>query len=156
MLWVSEKEKTVQFKWPIYAENAVELNGELILSDSAAGKLRQAMGIQDYIIEQGVSGNWTYRKYASGYADLWWRGTVTPTSYTTFGSAAYTNTISLSMPFGVTGNVVITGSASDLHTICNTDWSYASKTLSFRMTRGASMTLGAQTVSLRVTGKWKA
>ena len=152
---VAEKGKTVQFKWPIYAENTVELNGELILSDSAAGKLRQAMGIQDYIIEQGVSGNWTYRKYASGYADLWWRGTVTPTSYTTFGSAAYTNTISLSMPFGVTGNVVITGSASDLHTICNTDWSYASKTLSFRMARGASMTPTNETVSLRVTGKWK-
>lgn len=153
---VAEKGKTVQFKWPIYAENTVELNGELILSDSAAGKLRQAMGIQDYIIEQGVSGNWTYYKYASGYADLWWRGTVTPTSYTTFGSAAYTNTISLSMPFGVTGNVVITGSASDLHTICNTDWSYASKTLSFRMARGASMTPTNETVSLRVTGKWKA
>lgn len=75
---VAEKGKTVQFKWPIYAENTVELNGELILSDSAAGKLRQAMGIQDYIIEQGVSGNWTYYKYASGYADLWWRGILNP------------------------------------------------------------------------------
>lgn len=153
---VAEKEKTVQFKWPIYAENAVELNGELILSDSAAGKLRQLMGIQDYIIEQGVSGNWTYYKYASGYADLWWRGTVTPTSYTAVGSMVYTNIISLSMPFGVTGNVVVTGSVQNLHMICNTDWSYVGKTVSFRMLRAASMTLGAQTVSLRVTGKWKA
>lgn len=110
--------------------------------------------VLDHIIEQGTSGNWTYWKYASGYADLWWRGTVTPTSYTTFGSAAYTNTISLSMPFGVTGNVVITGSASDLHTICNTDWSYASKTLSFRLVRGAPMTPTDEIVSLRVTGKW--
>ena len=123
---------------------------------AALAELLAALGVMDYIVEQGTSGNWTYRKYASGYADLWWRGTVTPTSYTTFGSAAYTNTISLSMPFGVTGNVVITGSATDLHTICNTDWSYASKTLSFRMARGASMTPTNETVSLRVTGKWKA
>lgn len=153
---VSEKEKTVQFKWPIFAEKDVELNGELILSDSASGKLRQLMGIQDYIIEQGVSGNWTYYKYASGYADLWWRGTVTPTSYTAVGSMVYTNIISLSMPFGVTGNVVVTGSVQNLHMICNTDWSYVGETVSFRMLRAASMTLGAQTVSLRVTGKWKA
>lgn len=118
-------------------------------------ELRQALGIKDYIIEQGISGNWTYQKYASGYADLWWRGTVKPTSYTTVGSMVYTNIISLSMPFGVTGNVVVTGSVQNLHMICNTDWSYAGKTVSFRMLRAASMTLGNQTVSLRVVGKWK-
>lgn len=118
-------------------------------------ELRQALGIKDYIIEQGISGNWTYQKYASGYADLWWRGTVTPTSYTAVGSMVYTNIISLSMPFGVTGNVVVTGSVQNLHMICNTDWSYSGKTVSFRMLRAASMTLGNQTVSLRVVGKWK-
>lgn len=118
-------------------------------------ELLAALGIKDYIIEQGISGNWTYQKYASGYADLWWRGTVKPTSYTTVGSMVYTNIISLSMPFGVTGNVVVTGSVQNLHMICNTDWSYAGKTVSFRMLRAASMTLGNQTVSLRVVGKWK-
>lgn len=118
-------------------------------------ELLAALGVKDYIIEQGISGNWTYQKYASGYADLWWRGTVTPTSYTAVGSMVYTNIISLSMPFGVTGNVVVTGSVQNLHMICNTDWSYAGKTVSFRMLRAASMTLGNQTVSLRVVGKWK-
>lgn len=110
---------------------------------------------KDYIIEQGISGNWTYQKYASGYADLWWRGTVKTTSYTAVGSMVYTNIISLSMPFGVTGNVVVTGSGDNLHMICNTDWSYSGKTVSFRMLRAASMTIGNQTVSLRVVGKWK-
>lgn len=118
-------------------------------------ELLAALGVKDYIIEQGISGNWTYQKYASGYADLWWRGTVTPTSYTAVGSMVYTNIISLSMPFGVTGNVVVTGSAQNLHMICNTDWSYSGKTVSFRMLRAASMTLGNQTVSLRVVGKWQ-
>ena len=118
-------------------------------------ELRQALGIKDYIIEQGISGNWTYQKYASGYADLWWRGTVTPTSYTAAGSMVYTNIIRLSMPFGVTGNVVVTGTGDNLHILANVDWSYANKTVSFRLLRAASMTLGAQVVALRVMGKWK-
>lgn len=118
-------------------------------------ELLAALGVKDYIIEQGISGNWTYQKYASGYADLWWRGTVRPTSYTNVGSMVYTNIISLSMPFGVTGNVVITGTGDNLHILTNVDWSYANKTVSFRMLRAASMTIGNQTVSLRVAGKWK-
>lgn len=166
-----DKANAIQVGLDAYFDRDVQIDGALTLGDGLStplpvesggtgattlDELRQALGIQDYIIEQGASGNWTYQKYASGYADLWWRGTVKPTSYTTFGSSAYTNTISLSMPFGVTGNVVITGSASDLHTICNTDWSYASKTLSFRMARGASMTPTNETVALRVVGKWQA
>ena len=67
----------------------------------------------------------------------------------------YTNIISLSIPFGVTGNVVVTGTGDNLHIITNVDWSYANKTVSFRMLRGASVTLGEQIVALRVVGKWK-
>lgn len=118
-------------------------------------ELLAALGVKDYIVEQGTSGNWTYHKYASGYADLWWRGTVTPTSYTTVGSMVYTNVIRLSMPFGVTGNVAVTGTGDNLHILTNVDWSYANKTVSFRLLRAASMTLGEQVIALRVVGKWK-
>lgn len=118
-------------------------------------ELLAALGVKDYIVEQGTSGNWTYQKYASGYADLWWRGTVTPTSYTAVGSMVYTNIIRLSMPFGVTGNVVVTGTGDNLHILTNVDWSYANKTVSFRLLRAASMTIGNQIVALRVVGKWK-
>lgn len=118
-------------------------------------ELLAALGVKDYIVEQGTSGNWTYRKYASGYGDLWWRGTVTPTSYTAVGSMVYTNIIRLSMPFGVTGNVAVTGTGDNLHILTNVDWSYANKTVSFRLLRAASMTLGEQVVALRVVGKWK-
>ena len=165
-----DKANAIQVGLDAYFDRNVQIDGTLTLGDGLSAPLpvegggtgvatldalRQALGIKDYIIEQGISGNWTYQKYASGYADLWWRGTVKPTSYTAVGSMVYTNTISLSMPFGVTGNVVVTGSAHNLHMICNTDWSYAGKTVSFRMLRAASMTLGNQTVSLRVVGKWK-
>lgn len=165
-----DKANALQVGLDAYFDRDVQIDGVLTLGDGLSAplpvksggtgvatldELRKALGIKDYIIEQGISGNWTYQKYASGYADLWWRGTVKPTSYTTVGSMVYTNIISLSMPFGVTGNVVVTGSVQNLHMICNTDWSYAGKTVSFRMLRAASMTLGNQTVSLRVVGKWK-
>ena len=165
-----DKANALQVGLDAYFDRNVQIDGTLTLGDGLSAPLpvesggtgvatldalRQALGIKDYIIEQGISGNWTYQKYASGYADLWWRGTVKPTSYTAVGSMFTTNTISLSMPFGVTGNVVVTGSGENLHMICNTDWSYAGKTVSFRMLRAASMTLGNQTVSLRVVGKWK-
>ena len=165
-----DKANALQVGLDAYFDRDVQIDGTLTLGDGLSAPLpvesggtgvatldalRQALGVKDYIIEQGISGNWTYQKYASGYADLWWRGTVKPTSYTAVGSMFTTNTISLSMPFGVTGNVVVTGSGENLHMICNTDWSYAGKTVSFRMLRAASMTLGNQTVSLRVVGKWK-
>lgn len=166
-----DKANAIQVGLDAYFDRDVQIDGTLTLGDGLSAplpvesggtgvatldELRKALGIKDYIIEQGISGNWTYQKYASGYADLWWRGTVKPTSYTAVGSMVYTNIISLSMPFGVTGNVVVTGSVQNLHMICNTDWSYAGKTVSFRMLRAASMTLGNQTVSLRVVGKWQA
>ena len=165
-----DKANAIQVGLDAYFDRNVQIDGTLTLGEGLSAplpvksggtgvatldELRKALGIKDYIIEQGISGNWTYQKYASGYADLWWRGTVKPTSYTTVGSMVYTNIISLSMPFGVTGNVVVTGSGHNLHMICNTDWSYSGKTVSFRMLRAASMTLGNQTVSLRVVGKWK-
>ena len=165
-----DKANAIQVGLDAYFGRNVQIDGTLTLGDGLSAPLpvesggtgvatldalRQALGIKDYIIEQGISGNWTYQKYASGYADLWWRGTVKPTSYTTVGSMVATNVISLSMPFGVTGNVVVTGSCNNLHMICNADWSYSGKTVSFRMLRAASMTLGNQTVLLRVVGKWK-
>ena len=165
-----DKANALQVGLDAYFDRDVQIDGTLTLGDGLSAplpvesggtgvatldELRQALGIKDYIIEQGISGNWTYQKYASGYADLWWRGDVTPTSYTAVGSMVVTNVISLSMPFGVTGNVVVTGSCNNLHMICNADWSYSGKTVSFRMLRAASMTIGNQTVLLRVVGKWK-
>lgn len=109
----------------------------------------------DIVISHGTTGNWRFTKWASGDAELWYYGTVTPTSASTIGSGIYTNIISLTAPFGVTGNVCITGTAQNLYFISNTDWSYAKKTISFRLQRQASMKLGALEVMLYVSGKWK-
>lgn len=49
--------------------------------------------IADYVVEQGTSGIWTYRKWASGIAECWGIGTITMTHYNTFGGfyGYYTN-----------------------------------------------------------------
>lgn len=159
-----DKDDTFQVGLPASFDEPVELGKGLAqplpaefggTGVATLAELLAALGVKDYIVEQGTSGNWTYHKYASGYADLWWRGTVTPTSYTAVGSMVYTNVIRLSMPFGVTGNVAVTGTGDNLHIITNVDWSYANKTVSFRLLRAASMTLGEQVVALRVVGKWR-
>lgn len=109
----------------------------------------------DIVISHGTTGNWRFTKWASGDAELWYYGTVKPTSTSTIGNGIYTNIISLKAPFGVTGNVCITGTAQNLYFISNTDWSYTNKTISFRLQRQASMSLGALEVMLYVSGKWK-
>ncbi len=166
-----DKANALQVGLDAYFDRDVQIDGTLTLGDglfaplpvesggtgvATLDELRQALGIKDYIIEQGISGNWTYQKYASGYADLWWRGDVTPTSYTTEGSMVYTNIFKLTMPFGVgvTGKVVVTGSGDNLHIVCNTGWNFADKTVHFRLLRAKALKLGPQTVCLRVTGKW--
>lgn len=109
----------------------------------------------DIVISHGTTGNWRFTKWASGDAELWYYGDVTPTSTSTIGNGVYTNIIYITAPFGVTGNVCITGTAQNLYFISNTDWSYANKTISFRLQRQKAMALGATTVMLYVSGKWK-
>ena len=40
------------------------------------GGLRADLGINDYVVEQGTSDGWTYRKWASGVAECWGEVTV--------------------------------------------------------------------------------
>ena len=151
-----DKANALQVGLKAYFDEDVEVSGELTSNTLKATSILQISGrsVMDFVVEQGTSGGWTYQKYASGYADLWWRGDVTVTSYTAEGAMVYTNILSLTMPFGVTGNVVVTGTCQNLHIVCNTSWSFADKTVSFRLLRVAAIKLGPQTVSLRVTGKW--
>ena len=143
------KKTYVSGQTAITADNLNAIQDELIRVGGAG-----TLPVADYIIEQGTSNGWTYRKYASGYADLWWRGDVTPTSYTNEGSMMYTDRFSVTMPFGVTGNVVVTGTSDNLHIVSNPGWNFANKTVSFRLQRAKALTLAPQTVHLRVTGKW--
>lgn len=45
------------------------------------------LDIDDYVVEQGTSGIWTYRKWNSGIAECWGYWTTTSTFPNTFGGA---------------------------------------------------------------------
>ena len=50
-------------------------------------KLSKVDTIADYIVEQGTSGIWTYRKWNSGVAECWGYWTTTSTFLNAYGNA---------------------------------------------------------------------
>lgn len=56
----------------------VDASGTPAYGMTSPAKFLEALGINDYIVEQGTSGNWTYRKWNSGIAECW--GTHNPSS----------------------------------------------------------------------------
>ena len=63
-------------------------------------ELRADLGINDYIVEQGTSGIWTYRKWNSGIAECWGVASFTPSSPNTEGSLYY-KYVSTNFPSGL-------------------------------------------------------
>lgn len=63
---------------------------------------REESGI-DYIVEQGTSGNWAYRKWDSGIAECWWSGNYgSVTLSIPLGTDIVSATIQLAFPFTFT------------------------------------------------------
>lgn len=67
---IAEKEKTVQFKWPVDLNGDLTIVGNLKLNGVSIQDILSKLGT-DYIAEQGTTGVWTWRKWASGIAELW-------------------------------------------------------------------------------------
>lgn len=67
---IAEKEKTVQFKWPVDLNGDLTIVGDLKLNGISIQDILSKLGA-DYIIEQGTTGAWTWRKWASGVAEMW-------------------------------------------------------------------------------------
>ena len=114
----------------------------------------------DYVIEQGASGIWTYRKWNSGIAECW--GTYTGTvSYATATSASggYRATIS-SIPFPFTFTASPRATATH-----NGDSTYYYGTVSnistwdsgcaLTLDRGNSVSNVQVSVTISVQGRWK-
>ena len=79
------------------------INGEMAFGTEAdAAVARSNLGIADYIVEQGTSGIWTYKKYSSGVIECWttthW-ATPTLTMSAISSSGTYkSNTVSMPFP----------------------------------------------------------
>lgn len=114
--------------------------------------------ISDYVVEQGESGIWTYRKWNSGVAECWttWQGTVA--RYNTGGPSPatsmytktwdlpfafkekYTKTATVQVGSGIA--IVVSGGLNDTLDTVALHWA-------------SNVTSGTSTVNLMIKGTWK-
>lgn len=67
---IAEKEKTVQCKWPVDLNGDMTIVGDLKLNGISIRDILSKLGV-DYIVEQGLTGKWMWRKWVSGVAEMW-------------------------------------------------------------------------------------
>lgn len=67
---IAEKEKTVQFKWPVDLNGDMTIIGDLKLNGISIQDILSKLGV-NYIVEQGTTGKWTWRKWSNGTAEMW-------------------------------------------------------------------------------------
>ena len=121
----------------------------------------QATKMTDFIIEQGTSGIWTYRKWNSGISECWGRYTWSITTWTAWGSWYYSNASSaVNYPTNLfieapslTTNGRINGLDCALY--CRSGTDAATNTATFAFFRPSGGTTGTGQLSLYAIGKWK-
>ena len=129
------------------------------LANNVATLITWKTNITDYVIEEGTSGIWKYRKWNSGVSECWAIYGTTVSSYATAWSGASAFTTSVTFPTGLfvaTPNVntdficdsVLAISCGGLHTITKTGTSL------YGISIGAS---GSQSCvwNIQVKGRWK-
>lgn len=76
-----DKANALQVGLKAYFDEDVEVSGELTSNTLKATSILQIAGssVMDFVVEQGTSGSWTYRKWSSGTAECWAKITQTVT-----------------------------------------------------------------------------
>lgn len=72
----------------------------------------------DYVVETGVSGGWTYKKWKGGTYELFGTFTVTPSESTLNSSLYRTNNMTIAVPFKIS-SAYVTGTAVGYYWITN-------------------------------------
>ena len=84
------------------AEKIAVLDGDGTVCYRTLAELRADLGYGDYVLEQGTSGIWTYRKWASGMAECWLESELTLTGSTpvaNMNGSAYLSYVDVDLPF---------------------------------------------------------
>lgn len=119
----------------------------------------------DYVIEQGTSGIWTYRKWASGIAECWGVQTGLTANLTTqWGSSGlYYNSgdgKAPDFPFAFAAKPAVTvsvenGSGVSLIAMTNGSGGSTTKAPAVQLCRAGSASSVAYTLHWHVVGRWK-
>lgn len=108
----------------------------------------------DFVIESGEIDGWRYRKWSSGYCELWTKKNIRPSESIEDGNICYSDIVQIDLPFFVSDGVV-TGSAHYLHMISNAEVWENGLIVGFRLTRGKQIILDMDIpVQLHINGSW--
>ncbi len=110
-------EKRLDVAWDAHFEKGLQVSGATDLGETppkvavldnaglvyyrTPAELRADLGYGDYVLEQGTSGIWTYRKWASGVAECWGEVTVNTAITEKLGTMAFTVTPYFAWPSGL-------------------------------------------------------
>ena len=139
------------FNVPVEIDGDLTVNGNLI----AGG---------DYILEQGISGSWTYRKWNSGIYECWARLAVAATVNTVWGNLYVSGALSatnISFPITFTAvpmlTVNLSGSGAGGFLLASGSGSTSTtKTGIYEIARGnASSTSSNYAINYHAIGRWK-
>ena len=120
------------------------------------------LGIADYIVEEGTSGIWTYRKFASGIAECWGVASQSSVACTkAWGSIYCSNTegnrISVNFPFTFNGAPLVEATpyrnGADFW-LCTYSAPTTTTTGGWQVLRGSSSTINVK-ISFHAIGRWK-
>lgn len=137
--------------------NYVFINGWYALAEGSAPII-----VADYIVEQGTSGDWIYRKWNSGIAECWCKITGTwSVNFTSQASGVYSatgwNANQRSLPSGLFTSV--TSASGSVQTSGYTSFQVSSlttSTITFRAWNSYAVSgMSIYSYTLDVKGRWK-
>lgn len=129
--------------------------GEFAALQSVGGSLA---AMADYIIEQGVSGIWTYRKWASGIIECWGQTDIGAVGITnTTGNQYYSDTQYLDYPpLANQVDHVSLSAYSDITVYTLSEYWLANSKIAYRLMTGYQVTTPLATrLSAYVIGRWQ-
>ena len=143
------------------AEKIAVLDGDGTVRYRTPAELLADLGA-DYIVEQGTSGIWTYRKWNSGLAECWARKELSSVAVTSawgglyesanIGSIAYPEGLFVAQPiFSSSVSKTSKYSAAGIET----DGGSASATPELYLLRATAGTIQGAEISLAAKGRWK-
>lgn len=135
------------------------------LNDGASNNLYptiavgQTQVVTDYVIEQGTSGIWTYRKWASGIAECWLTAGYTNSSalsLTSTGALYVSQSMTLNYPTGLFATFPnVTADAQRASTWIVVTAATKANYLDYQVVRTVGTDTSAVAFSVQCKGRWK-
>ena len=137
-----------------------DVQNRWLINGDASDVYVGGMKIIDTVVEQGTSGIWTYRKWNSGFAEIWGETTYSSKAVTTtWGSDYSCNLGTLNFPFTFTsrpkGSAYAMSTSARVWIIESTDRNTAHTGTLYAIAPTTYTSIASITVYLDFTGKWK-